>query len=160
MELNLFWGKKKRFFAYLHNKLGSQALVDHQNYNFFGKTFVKCKESVMTSLGLLVWRHYVRQQPPTVVLAKAKADIAHTRTASFPVVVVVWIHGSSRNFHFLLKDFSIEIFLSWSVWGARKILYSRSTNCTLSRSIDIAPHIRFYLLYRIRIQECIKVESI
>ena len=38
------------------------------------------------SSGSLVWRHYVRQQPLTVVLAKAKADIA--RAALIPVVVV------------------------------------------------------------------------
>ena len=39
-----------------------------------------------------MWRHYVQQQPPTVVPAKAKADIM--RPPSFPVVVIAreeWI---------------------------------------------------------------------
>ena len=35
------------------------------------------------SLGSLVWRHYVQQQPLTVLPAKAKADFA--RAASFPI---------------------------------------------------------------------------
>ena len=36
----------------------------------------------MTSLNLLVWRHYVRPQPPTVVPAKAKADIVRIQCQS------------------------------------------------------------------------------
>ena len=36
----------------------------------------------MMSLGSLLWRHYVWQQPSTFIPAKAKADIAHARLQS------------------------------------------------------------------------------
>ena len=50
----------------------------------------ECDWVSMTSLGLLEWHHYVRQQPPTVVPAKAKADIANAH--SIPVFVVSYSH--------------------------------------------------------------------
>ena len=46
----------------------------------------ECDQVHMMSLGSLVWCRCVPQQPPTVVPAKAKEDIA--RAGSIPVVVV------------------------------------------------------------------------
>ena len=61
-------------------------------YALFSKrcNIKECDWVSMTSLDLLVWNHYVRQQPPTVVPAKAKADIANAH--SIPVFVVSYSH--------------------------------------------------------------------
>jgi hypothetical protein len=64
----------------------------------------------MTSLGSLVLRHYVQQQPLTVAPAKAKADIAHARFQSYSLAYSFL--GNSCELNVFNRSFSKIYILS------------------------------------------------